>query len=185
MPRPDPKVTTKVVRTGIERACMDFSARVVPFGFERTKKMFWTRPQSLTVDFIYFFRSGSSYGAPINFSVDFRVHFGIRVLNDCFAAAALNGPFSDPDRIRSGRYHLRFNAQSWDSYDRCIDDLVRFVAEQGEPWFHQFNVAENLIRRPDSPLKPAEKQLLEDAIAGESIPENEANSRKLLGIKRA
>src|SRR5688572_22230936 len=133
MTKPEPQETTKVVRAGLERACKDFSDRVALLGFSRTKKLFWIRRQPFTVDFIHFHRGGSSYGAPINFSVDIRVHFGIRVLNDCFPAAALNGPFSDPTRLRSGRYHLRFNAKSGDTYERCIHDLERFVIEQGEP----------------------------------------------------
>jgi len=179
------KSTTKIVRAGLERACKDFTTRVTPLGFRRTKKMFWTRQQPLAVDFIHFHRCGSTYGAPINFSVDIRVHFAIRVLNDSFVAAALNGPYSDATRLRTGRYHLRFNAKSGDTYERCIDDLARFVAEQGEPWFHQFHSTDNLLRLRDSPLKPPEKQLLTDAIAGNANPENEAHSLKLLGIKRA
>jgi hypothetical protein len=177
--------TTEVVRAGVERACKDFTTRVAPLGFDRTKKMFWTRRHPLTVDFIHFHRHGSTYGAPRNFSVDIRVHFGIRVLNDAFPGPALNGPYSDVTRLRAGRYHLRFNAKSGDTYDRCIDDLARFVVEQGEPWFRQFHVADALLRLPDSPLKPTERQLLADAIAGNTNPENEANSLKLLGIKRA
>ena len=177
--------TTEVVRAGVERACKEFTERVTPLGFRRTKKMFWTRRQPLTVDFIHFHRHGSTYGAPRNFSVDIRVHFGVRVLNDTFAGAALNGPYSDATRQRAGRYHLRFNAKSGDTHDRCLNDLVRFVVEQGEPWFHQFHLADNLLRLPDSPLKPPEKQFLAEAIAGNTNPENEANSLKLLGIKRA
>jgi hypothetical protein len=184
MTRPEPQETTKIVRTGLEQACKDFSERVARLGFTRTKKMFWTRKQPFTVDFIHFHRSGSSYGAPINFSVDIRVHFGVRVLNDSFPAAALNGPFSDPNRLRSGRYHLRFNAKSGDTYDRCIDDLERFVAEQGEPWFLRFHSTDNLLEKADSPLKAPDKQLLAEAIAGKTNRENEANSYKLLGIKR-
>jgi len=177
--------TTKVVRAGVERACKDFTARVTPLGFHRTKKMFWTRRQLLTVDFIHFHRHGSTYGAPRNFSVDIRVHFGVRVLNDSFVGAALNGPNSDAARLRAGQYHLRFNAKSGDTYERCIDDLVRFVLEQGEPWFQQFHSNDNLLRLPNSPLRPPEKQFLTDAIAGNANPENEVNSLKLLGIKRA
>lgn len=176
--------TTKVVRAGLERACKDFTARVAPLGFHRTKKMFWTRRQPLTVDFIHFHRHGSTYGAPINFSVDIRIHFGVRVLNDSFAAAALNGPLSDPGRSRSGGYHLQFNAVSGDTFERCIDDLARFVVEQGEPWFDTFHSTDNLLRLPDSPLTQSSKQLLADAIAGNANPDNEANSLKILGIKR-
>lgn len=152
-------------------------------GFQRTKKMFWTRRQSLTVDFIHFHRSGSSYGAPINFSIDIRVHFGIRVLNDDFPAPALNGPSSDASRIRAGRYHLRFNAQTDSTYNRCLDDLVRFVAEQGEPWFQEFHSVEGLLQKPHSPLHMAEKLCLSAAESGNVNALNVAASLKMLGIK--
>lgn len=135
------------------------------------------------IDLIHFHRRGSTYGAPINFSVDIRVHFAIRVLNDSFVAAALNGPSSDPSKLRSGRYHPRFNAKSGDTYERCIEDLLRFVVEQGEPWFHRFHSPDNLLRSPDSPLTAPEKQFLTDALTGNTNPKNETNSLKILGIR--
>lgn len=73
-----------MVRTELERACRDFTARVEPLGFQRSLKMFWIRRLPLTVDFIHFHRSGGGYSAPQSASVDIRVHFGIRVLNDDF-----------------------------------------------------------------------------------------------------
>src|SRR5687767_7546982 len=132
-----PEETTKVVRAGLERACREFTARIAQLGFQRARKMLWTRRHFLTVDFIHFHRCGSSYGAPINFSVDIRVHFGIRVLNDDFPALALNGPSSDEGRIHAGRYHLRFNAQTGSTYDKRLDDHVRLVTERGELWFRR------------------------------------------------
>ncbi len=60
--------------------------------------------------------------------------------------AVVSGPFSDVGRIRAGRYHLRFNAKSGDTYDRCLDDLVRFVKEHGEPWFARFSSFDELAR---------------------------------------
>ena len=173
---------TKAVRTGLENACREFTARIEPLGFSRTLKMFWTRRQLLTVDFIHFHRNGSTYGAPRTASVDLRVHFGIRLLNSGFPAAALNGPQSDPATLRSGRYHLRFNAASGDTYARCIDDLARFVAEQGEPWFRRFATAEALLA-PDAPLRPEDQALLRAAQDGQASAERVAASLKLLGIK--
>lgn len=180
---PTPDDTTQVVRQGVEKACQDFSERISPLGFARTKKMFWTRRHDHTVDFIHFHRSGSSYGKPRNYSVDIRVHFAIRVLNDTFEAAALNGPFSDPGRIHDGRYHHRFNAQTGSTYDRCIEDLVRFVVEHGEPWFVRFRELDALLTLADSPLRPPEKERLRAAIAGQPDPAAIAQSLKLLGLK--
>ena len=175
--------TTQVVRDGLEKACREFTERVTPIGFARTKKMFWTRQHPHTVDFIHFHRSGSSYGAPRNFSVDIRVHFGIRVLNDTFEAAALNGPFSDPTLTRAGNYHLRFNAKSGSTYDRCVDDLIRFVVEQGEPWFHQFRDCSALTDARVTPLRPESIEALSAALRGLFQADNVAKSRKVLGIK--
>ena len=179
------KSATQVVREGLEEACRDFTERITSLGFARTKKMFWTREHQHTVDFIHFHRSGSSYGAPRNFSVDIRVHFGIRVLNDSFEAAALNGPFSDPTLTRAGNYHLRFNAKSGSTYDRCVDDLARFVFEHGEPWFERFRDPSSLIDETGSPLRPDSIAMLTAALQGSTNAENTAKSRKILGIKPA
>ena len=179
-----PEDTTQVVRNSVEQACKDFTARVLAMGFSRTKKMFWTRPHEHTVDFIHFHRHGSTYGRPINYSVNLRVHFGIRVLNDTFIAASLNGPCSEPELIRTGRYHLRFNAQSGSTYDRCIDDLERLVLDQSEPWFSRFLDPQKLLLEADSPLKQEEKDRLRASLQGVADPIMVAQSMKILGIKR-
>lgn len=176
------KSFTSVVRTGLERACRDFTGRIEPLGFYRTLKMFWTRRHPLTVDFIHFHRSGSSYGAPRNASVDIGVHFGIRVLNDDFVAPALNGPESDARTLRAGRYHLRFNAESGSTYDRCVDDLARFVSEQGEPWFQRWNNVDELLQ-PDSPLRDSERSSLRAARDGQTSADRVTASLKMFGIK--
>jgi len=181
--KPIPEDTTQVVRSGVEKACREFTARIESLGFKRTKKMFWTRRHPHTVDFIHFHRSGSTYGKPLNYSVDIRVHFAIRVLNDAFEATALNGPFSDAGRLREGRYHLRFNAQTGSTYDRCIEDLTRFVIEQGEPWFTRFRLPDALLTFEGSPLRDAEKDRLREALATSPDSDAVARSLKLLGIK--
>ena len=145
--------------------------------------MFWTRQHEMTVDVIHFHRSGSTYGTPINFRVNIRVHFAIRALNDTFEAIALNGPYSDPSRLSEGLYHLSFNAQSGHMYDRCVEDLSRFVLEQGGPWFRQFESADSLLAKLDSPLTAPQQELLRASIVGNADPRNIARSLKLLGIK--
>ncbi|MFT3991178.1 MAG: hypothetical protein QM680_07190 [Luteolibacter sp.] len=177
------KSTTQVVRDGLEKACREFTERITPLGFARTKKMFWTREHQHTVDFIHFHRSGSSYGAPRNFSVGIRVHFGIRVLNDTFEAAALNGPFSDSALTRAGNFHLRFNAKTGSTYDRCVDDLVRFVVEQGEPWFMRFRDPSVLGDTRVTPLRLDSLEALDAALRGNADAANVAKSQKILGIK--
>jgi hypothetical protein len=182
MPTAPDKSFTSIVRAGLERACRDFTVRVEPLGFHRTLKMFWTRRYPLTVDFIHFHRSGSTYGAPRTASVDIRVHFGIRVLNDDFIAAALNGPHSDAGTLRAGRYHLRFNAETGSTYDRCVDDLARFVVERGESWFERWSSVDALLQS-DSPLRPQDREFLCAARDGQGSAERVAASLKILGIK--
>ncbi len=182
MPASDNELT-QAVREGLEKVCEEFTARMLQFGFQRTKKMFWTRRHPLTIDFIHFHRNGSTYGAPMDSSVDIRVHFGIRVLNSSFEAVALNGPYSDPTRLRSGSYHLRFNAKTGSTFERCVEDLVRFVVEQGEPWFQRFKTVDDLLEHEESPLHATEKELLRAARRDASTTENESVSLKVLGIK--
>lgn len=174
--------TTKIVREGLERACKDFSSRVSALGFQRTKKMFWTRRHTLTVDIIHFHRSGSSYGTPINYSVDLRVNFAIRVLNDSSEVIALNGPLSDPTRLREGRYHLRFNAKSNHMYERCLDDLIRFSEKQGEPWFIKWGATSTLATEVDSPLTTVARECLISAQRDQIDEDCVRRSLKLLGL---
>jgi hypothetical protein len=108
---------------------------------------------------------------------------GIRVLNGDFQAPVPNGPWTDVERSRQGRYHLRFNAQTGSTFERCLDDLVRFVQEHCEPWFARFANMEELLTSSNSPLDARERELLSAALGGGNTPENEAVSRKLLGIK--
>jgi hypothetical protein len=174
---------TKIVRKRLEEVCKDFSVCVKSLGFLRTKKMLWTRRRPLTVDFIHFYRSGSSYGAPISVTVDIDVSFGIRVLNDTSHIAILSGPRNDPTLTRKGRYHHRFSARSGHMCDRCVHDLVRFVEEEGEPWFQRFANIDKLLNPVDSPLKPEARELLNLARIGKGNPDNEAAVLKNLGIK--
>lgn len=164
----------------MERACIEFTAIAAPLGFVRTKKTFWTRRKEHTVEFIHLHRSGSSYGASISASVAIRVHFGIRVLNDSAPAAALNGPHSDAG---AASYHLRFNASTGSTFDRCIQDLARYVNQIGEPWFQQFADTSNLLERSDSPLSLEAKISLSNASDGQAKVENVAASLQLLGVK--
>jgi hypothetical protein len=177
------KSWTRIVRLGFENACKEFTKSVEPLGFSRTRKTIWGRRREHTIEFIHFHRAGSSYGAPFNASVTIHVSFGIRVLNDDFSAPIENGPTSDPMRLRSGLYHLRFNAHTGSTFERCMFDLIRFVKEQGEPWFSRFQTIENLLGLPDSPLRPSEKELLRKAAWGESDPAKVAYSLKLFGFE--
>jgi hypothetical protein len=122
-----------IVAKGMERVCKDFSARVAPLGFKKTGRREWTRSGTQANETIYFHRAGSSYGAPRNASADIRVMLAVRQLNDDNSTAI--GVDSDNIRKPDGHaYHHRFNAETWSTYDQCVDELALFVIEFAEPW---------------------------------------------------
>lgn len=174
---------TVVVREGLEEVCRAFTDRVAELGFERTRKMFWTRERGRTIEFVHFFRGGSSYGAPTNHEVDIRVYCAVRVLQDPTEHLALTGIQSDATRTRAGRYHLRFNAKSGDLRQRCIDDLVRFVVDEGEPWFARVADPRALPDATDTTWPPEARDALLGALDGDWSEERAAASRELLGIR--
>ena len=125
--------TASIVRAGFERACSDFDAIVAPLGFMQVKKGLWSRRVGERFDHVHLHRGGSTYGASHSASVAIRVHFASGSPAD---PLPLNGPSSES--LRDGRgyaYHLRFNARSGSTYDRCINDLRRVLDDHGLPWF--------------------------------------------------
>ncbi len=150
-----------IVKEGEERAFKDITERVSKLGFVRTKKRYWVRIRKYSIDFIILHRDGISYGGGfLNHSISLTVQYGNRELNDREDFIVLNGPDATPDVYRKGRFHHRFNAKSGSTYERCLDDLERFVKEVCEPWFISINVDEIKL-----------------------VPENVNQSYKLLGIK--
>ncbi len=154
-------VDKTVIKSAIDKATAEFTDRISSMGFKRTKKWFWVRESEISADFIHLHLDGISYGAPINYSVSFRVHTGYRDYSDDFEALALNGPCSSDANLREKRYHHRFNAKSGSTYERCLDDLVRFTKEVSEPWLNNQNSSSQVSE------------------------EFKNESLKLLGIKRA
>lgn len=120
---------------GITRFVGDLSTRLGPVGFVHAKKMLWVRVENGVAHFIHLHRDGSSYGPPIDASVSFRIHLGVRMLEDTGSALHLNGPASNEAAHRHARYHLRFNARTWSMYERTLDDAERFVRDVGGAWF--------------------------------------------------
>lgn len=177
-----PRALTKLAREASEKAYRAFTEQVERFGFVRTGSTTWVRLHEHTADVVHIHRGGISYGAPLNASVSFRVHVAIRVLNSAFDGLALNGPHSD--QAYDERLHLRFNAESFHSFDRCVTDLVRYVATTGEAWFLAFRAPNDLLVRDDSPLQDEEKSALRDAVAGNAAEEKVKASRKELGLER-
>ena len=157
-------VDKKTVKEGIDKATAEFTEKISFLGYVRTKKWFWVRASENSADFIHLHLDGISYGTPISYSVSFRVHCGFRSYEDKFEVLALNGPCSTDAEVRDKKYHHRFNAKSGSTYERCIEDLVKFVEEIGEPWF--------------------KKQVVSNASLA-SDPQCRQISMKLLGLKSA
>ena len=121
---------TKLVRTGTERARVALTADVASLGFQRTKKVFWSRVHEHSADVLHIHRDGVSYGAQHNASVGFRLHLAIRVMNDPFPVIALNGPSSDM-AARESRYHSNAdNEAAHLNADTLTDEASRKDAEQ-------------------------------------------------------
>lgn len=127
--------TSEMVSAGMKRLCADFSGRIAPLGFTKSGSGLWSRKKGPILESIHLQRKGSTYGAPSNTSVSVRVLLGVKALDD-HSASANRVIYSDAFRKADGyAYHLRFNAQTWSTYDRCLDELSQFVTDVAEPWF--------------------------------------------------
>ena len=104
--------------------------KLKPLGFERTKPTFFTRSGPYVLEFVHVHK--------FTFGPTFRVHFGVRVRSDDFAAAHLNGPDSDsivdPTMPGLRRYRFSFtpNEASWES---CAEAMLECVSTDGLHWF--------------------------------------------------
>lgn len=170
----------KIVRTGEDRALKDFGAALSGSGFVATKRRLWVRLRDHWAEFLYVERHGGGYAA-MNASVDFDIKSGVRVLND-FPALGLNGPHADAATVRDGDYHLRFNAKNPTTYERCISDMVRFVAERVEPWFVA-NCTKEALTGERSVLQDRARELLRNAAEGQTAESSLVCSRTVLGLK--
>jgi hypothetical protein len=164
----------KTKRSQGERIKRELARALAPSGFQRTKATFWTRPHEHVVQFIHLHTF--TYGAL------FRVHLGIRVLNDTFEAVALNGLSSHDGWYGKNREYLFDFDDTAESVGRCVGHLTRFCAEIGTAWFSRFNDPLVLLNAADSPLKSDAKACLKLALKGQSTDENVRTSRLLLGV---
>jgi len=125
---------SEVVKQGMKRVCADFTARLAPFGFEKIGSRRWSRIVDGQSHVVSLDRAGSSYGAPISASVDLRIWLSTGAPDQ--SPAERTSLRCDKVRRPNGyAYHHRFNAQSWSTYDRCLDELTLFMTEFAERWF--------------------------------------------------
>jgi hypothetical protein len=152
-----------------------FTGHLTATGFLRTKPTFWVRPKVHRLEFVHLHL--------FTFGPSFRVHFGVRVLNDTFPAAALNG-LSSADGFYGPRREFVFKfSEREESLEACAADLARCVTTVGLPWFARLFDTEALLSST-SPLGPDARAALRKALAGEARPEVEAASRRILGADR-
>lgn len=140
--------------------------KLAALGFDRKKPAFWVQRQAHRLNFfhIHLFRFGPQ----------FRVHCGIRVLNDPFEAQALNGIDSDS----FGNYDLSFG-EDVGSVDRCASAIVQFCMEKGAPWFERWSDTSALVHGTESPLLPDQRKALSDAMQGREDPKLVRASERL------
>lgn len=150
----DPKRKRQLAEKVLRLATPDLGA----LGFERKKPAFWAQRQPHRLNFfhLHLFRFGPQ----------FRVHCGIRVLNDPFEAEALNG--IDSDSFRD--YDLSF-ADDAESAARCARAIVQFCTEEGVPWFKRWSDTTALVHDAESPLQPDQRKALSEALQGRGNPE--------------
>lgn len=171
------------VRRGMVKFCADYAARVAPLGFMKTKSRFWARENEHTVESIRLFRLGSYCGAPISPSISLRVELGIHVLNDPSRVATIGTRVDDVRKPDGRSYHNRFNAETWSTYDLCLDDLTLLTTEFAEPWFATWRDPKALLDYPDLPAPT--RPLLEEAINGQVNPDYVAFALRQCGVKKS
>jgi hypothetical protein len=143
--------------------------KLAVLGFDRRKPAFWVQRQIHRLNFfhIHLFRFGPQ----------FRVHCGIRILNDPFEAEALNGIDSDS----FGNYGLSF-ADGDGAVDRCASAIVQFCTEKGIPWFEKWSDLSGLVQDAESPLLPDQRKALSDALQGREDPKLVRASERLFNV---
>jgi hypothetical protein len=117
-----------------------------PFGFQRTKPTFFTRPGTYVIEFVHVHK--------YTFAASFRVHFGVRVRSDEFPAAGLNGPCTDgiPDPDAPGRRLHAFDFTADEvSWKRCAELMLQCITNEGLSWFASIANPTALLS-PGSPL---------------------------------
>lgn len=151
--------------------------KLKPLGFERTKPTFFTRSGRYVLEFVHVHK--------FTFGPIFRVHFGIRVRSDEFAAAHLNGPDSDgiqalemPGRRR---YDCSFgpNEASW---ELCSEAMHQCVSAEGMHWFSLFANPTALLSS-NSPLSQSAMTALQRELEEPSVAHaSEATKRALNAV---
>ena len=145
-----------------------------PFGFQRTKPTFFTRPGKYVIEFVHVHK--------YTFAASFRIHFGVRVRSDEFPAAGLNGPSSDgiPDPESPGRrlYDFDFTAEEV-SWKRCADLMLECINNEGLSWFASMANPTALLSSGSPLTQNAQMALQREMESPNCIQDSEATQRAL------
>jgi hypothetical protein len=147
-------------------------------GFERSRQTFFVRRREHVIEFVHLHK--------FSFDSSYRIHLGLRVLNDTFQAPSLNGPHSDdyrgPNSPNGSRYSLRYGPEPA-TILRCVEEIFRWCLDVGEPWFERNRDPTRLIQ-DGSPLNKSEQERLRLALDGQSDPAYVQATIKQLGLGR-
>ena len=135
-------------------------------GFRQTKPTFVIRPGDLVTSFFHFHK--------FTFGPLFRIHVGVRVMNDTFCALALNGPSLE----HAGQY-----SELAEDIQQCVRAMATYCRTDGLRWLERWSEPKALLEAKDSPLHSADRQALSNALAGQLNPEAIAHSQSLLGLR--
>jgi len=141
-----------------------------PFGLARTKSTFWTRPRESVVEFVHLHL--------YTFGPVFRIHLGIRVLNDPRDYVTLNGPESTFWQDK-GKFHF---SERPDAVERCAREVLEWCQRVGEPWYAKWRDLDLLLDDTQSPLDDTAKVGLRSSRDGAANGEFVGRSRKELGV---
>lgn len=163
-----------------ERIFKTVSSNLTDFGFHRTKSTFWVKELSNTIQFIHIHTFSSNYS--------FRIHLAVRVKNDSFDAASLNGPCSydgwwKTEKLFRNKRELVFNEQE-SSVTFCAKNIIDYVKTIGLPWFLKYADENELLNNQDSPLCKEEKAVLVEMINGISNKKNFELSNEILRLDK-
>ena len=153
------KLARKIVR-GVAK---EFRSR----GFLHAKPTFIVRPFEGFAQFVHFHK--------FTFGPHFRVHMGVRVMNDPFVAVALNGPSFE----RAGTY-----GPDEERSLQCTRQLIALVEKEGLSWFSELSTVEGLLKSSKTPLRERDRKALLDDMHGRKNEVSWQISERLLGLTR-
>jgi hypothetical protein len=135
-------------------------------GFRQTKPTFVIWPSDLVTPFFHFHK--------FTFGPYFRIHLGVRVMNDTFVALALNGPSHE---------HADQYSEREEDIQQCVLKMVGYCRTEGLPWLERWSDPKAILQPQGSPLRPEDQQALSNALAGRFKVETIALSESLLGLR--